>query len=490
MVNFKQPRGPNTLTSGVARRDRSDVDVGTYVSEIDRVMYDDVTGLSEDGKHVRLRVVPDEAEDIASSARYAAYVHESVSSVINQSSIAFSRRGAALGGSCIALEVCEDVPMGCIRLTNAQRHNLRAGTDRPMEFEAVDERLEATDVTIELRLMDDDVREMTTRVESDVARRALQKSLGEIGRVVCATEIFTLSIEGRNYRARIAEVNSLSAEEEAHAVGYHCFRARVHAETTFYVRSSDESRLIIANNQGKERSVRLARREILQVTTRDGETFPVHRSLLRQCISLTGAVRRAGDLGDECEEHVCVQVDVDTDVFDRVLIFLEALALRKTPPAYDIRVTEALALAASTLGCRVLDEYCAEKLGAHASRIREYAWDEIVAHNASGGVWLVIDGMVLDVKRWLPEHPGGDVIIPNQSLNLDAARHFEMYHSSRESFLYLKEFYIGEVSARDRAELVPSPEPAPSEDFIRQLRQYTTFRLVSEPTAVRVHLGQ
>lgn len=55
----------------------------------------------------------------------------------------------------------------------------------------------------------------------------------------------------------------------------------------------------------------------------------------------------------------------------------------------------------------------------------------MLAHNAAGGVWLVVDGMVLDVKRWLPEHPGGDRIIPQQSLGAEAARHFELYHSSK-----------------------------------------------------------
>ena len=52
-------------------------------------------------------------------------------------------------------------------------------------------------------------------------------------------------------------------------------------------------------------------------------------------------------------------------------------------------------------------------------------------HNERGGCWIVIDGMVLDVKRWLPEHPGGDRIIPAQSMNVECARHFELYHSSR-----------------------------------------------------------
>jgi cytochrome b involved in lipid metabolism len=51
--------------------------------------------------------------------------------------------------------------------------------------------------------------------------------------------------------------------------------------------------------------------------------------------------------------------------------------------------------------------------------------------------------MVLDVTRWLPEHPGGSTIIPSQALNMDAARFYEIYHASRESFLYVRHFYIG-----------------------------------------------
>ena len=55
-----------------------------------------------------------------------------------------------------------------------------------------------------------------------------------------------------------------------------------------------------------------------------------------------------------------------------------------------------------------------------------------------GDTWLLLDGMVLDITRWLPEHPGGSEIIPKQSLNVDATVFFEIYHASRQSFLYLK----------------------------------------------------
>ena len=47
--------------------------------------------------------------------------------------------------------------------------------------------------------------------------------------------------------------------------------------------------------------------------------------------------------------------------------------------------------------------------------MRRYGYDEIVSLNARGGCWLLLDGAVLDVTRWLPEHPGGSTIIPEQA---------------------------------------------------------------------------
>jgi len=527
MVNFKQSRGPNSLSSALAAPDVVVVvskEDGTekYISKIDRIEYDDDDGGARDGfvsrcgTHCRLRVVDRDdfdrrrrgrgeggnGERRSSQTTDEALVHPSAREALKTPTVARSGGGKD-GGSTVRFVADSNVERGIVVMTSAQRYNLRAGLDREMEFETceVDEETPLVDATIELCRLPSQTTTTTTtttttKVESDTAREMVRRAFGAIGRVLTVSEVFVIRVDGVECRARVAEVNVAPAEEES--IGYHCFRGRVGAETTFYVKSSDEASLFIENNRGKERSVRLAKRDTVYVNTRDGETFPVRRRLLRGCISLTSAVRRAGELrendeDDDDDNFVTADVDVDTDVFDRVLIFLEALALKRDPPRYDIRITESLADAAETLGCRDLREYCAEKLGAHASRIREYEWDEICAHNAAGGVWLVIDGMVLDVKRWLPEHPGGDVIIPNQSLGLDAARHFEMYHSSRESFLYLKEFYIGEVCARDRRDgRVPVPEPPASEDFLRQLRLYTTFRFAPENAekTTRAHLGQ
>ena len=74
-----------------------------------------------------------------------------------------------------------------------------------------------------------------------------------------------------------------------------------------------------------------------------------------------------------------------------------------------------------------------------------------------------------------------------------------MYHASRESFLYLRDFYRGEIHPDDRAS-VPhggadkasgrAAEP-PGPDFMLQLREYTEgFRLKGlAPGMTHNHLG-
>lgn len=207
------------------------------------------------------------------------------------------------------------------------------------------------------------------------------------------------------------------------------------------------------------------------VNTSDDELFVVHKSVLRPCIALTAAIRAAGPSGG-----TSVTVDVGCLVFDRVLLFLEALAQGRAAPEFAITLLDDLAAAARTLGLRSLEDACATRLGEFTTRLREYSFEEIKARNAAGECLLLVDGMVLDVTRWLPEHPGGSTIIPTQALNMDAARFYELYHSSRESFLYVRHFYCGEVRPQDRA-LVPQPQPGPSDDFLAQLALFTPFRL-------------
>jgi len=99
----------------------------------------------------------------------------------------------------------------------------------------------------------------------------------------------------------------------------------------------------------------------------------------------------------------------------------------------------------------------------------------------------------LDVSRWLEEHPGGSSIIPEQALNIDCTVFFELYHASRQSFLYLKEFYIGELAQEDfplvqqytleskssRGDAMNDQVYA-SDAFMEQLSRVTSWRLKPE----------
>ena len=172
------------------------------------------------------------------------------------------------------------------------------------------------------------------------------------------------------------------------------------------------------------------------------------RQLLRPCIALTKAVRDR----DAIESQV--SVDIDCATFDRVLLFLEAAAKGKSDSfAFDINSLEDLARAAKWLGCRELHERCMQRLGDFESRIRMHHWADVTRHNDCGGCWITMDGMLFDVEVWLPEHPGGTTIIPKQARNKDCTVFFELYHASRESFQYLREFYIGEIWPEVRTSL-------------------------------------
>jgi hypothetical protein len=109
-------------------------------------------------------------------------------------------------------------------------------------------------------------------------------------------------------RARVVSVNTLPATAAATTLGYHCFRGVARERTTFIVHAEGDGErddvvtrgggLVVANSKTRARDSVAAEaalaREVVRVTTSDGETFPVHRRLLRPCIALTRAIRDAG----------------------------------------------------------------------------------------------------------------------------------------------------------------------------------------------------
>ena len=121
-----------------------------------------------------------------------------------------------------------------------------------------------------------------------------------------------------------------------------------------------------------------------------------------------------------------------------------------------------------------------ETLGSFEGRKRIVRWTDVLQMIDEGRLVIVIDGMLVDVTQWLPFHPGGEKIIPEQALRkADCAYWFELYHATRESFELLKELYIGELDPVDRERLRDEidEDEVPSDEFIEQLREMTHWRL-------------
>ncbi|KAH8074355.1 hypothetical protein JL721_1910 [Aureococcus anophagefferens] len=225
------------------------------------------------------------------------------------------------------------------------------------------------------------------------------------------------------------------------------------------------------------------------VCAEDDEVFPVRRALLRPCLALTKAAQAGGGKYGAVQDSVSVPLDCCT--FDRVLLYLQH-ERRREPFAFDPTLAPELLRAAEALKIRGLEDAANKVLGSFDERVRKapIRLAEVDARNAKGGetdprgeTWLVLDGMVLDITRWLGEHPGGNTIIPQQALGCDCAVMFEIYHVSRQSFAYLREFYVGELH-RDDAPDVPPPATLPpgaataaSPAFLAELRRHTAWRL-------------
>jgi len=145
------------------------------------------------------------------------------------------------------------------------------------------------------------------------------------------------------------------------------------------------------------------------------------------------------------------------------------------------------------LGLESLRDLCCSQISSFESRVRKDSYirlSEVKSRNDNHELIIILDGMVLDITRWIDEHPGGATIIPAQALNIDCSCYFEMYHVSRQSFLYLKSFYIGELCPTDVEELKKGEcDTKASIGFLQSLQSFTeSWRVkVEEDVETQMH---
>ena len=387
----------------------------------------------------------------------------------------------AMGGLVLSVVPTDEVETGCVALSELAQLNCRlsVGTvEKLRRFDARDIPLRSVLCDVRLRFVRSDV----PLAHVDAAALTLALARHFFGCVVTLSELLVLEEQGCELVMRVLEVELDDDDDDgahAHADDVdekHAFRGRVAPTTRFYVVPTDhESGLALQNA-----AVRPARapRSCVKLLSNDGEEFVIAKRVLRPCLALTHVVRGTST------ELLEAAVDVDACTLDRALLFLQLFAHGETQSfEVPLGVVEDLLAAAKVLQFGVLEDHCAVLLGQAQARVRPWRWAEVEEAIAGGRLLLVIDGGIFDVTGWLDKHPGGSKIVPQQALGVDGTVFFEIYHATRESFEYLRQFYVGELLSLDELAKVPPPvahrarggkkRDEASTEFLDALRQVT-----------------
>ena len=74
---------------------------------------------------------------------------------------------------------------------------------------------------------------------------------------------------------------------------------------------------------------------------------------------------------------------------------------------------------------------------------------DVATHSGKDDAWLVIDGKVFDVSKYLEDHPGGEEVLLDR-VGQDATEDFEDVGHSQDARKQLTTFEVGELPPSER----------------------------------------
>ncbi|KAF8402090.1 hypothetical protein HHK36_013042 [Tetracentron sinense] len=103
---------------------------------------------------------------------------------------------------------------------------------------------------------------------------------------------------------------------------------------------------------------------------------------------------------------------------------------------------------------------------------------QVSEHNTSKDCWLIINGKVYDVTKFLEDHPGGDEVLLSAT-GKDATDDFEDVGHSSTARAMMDEYYVGEMDTSTiptKTKYTPPNQPQYNQDktseFIIKLLQF------------------
>ncbi|KAJ8899049.1 hypothetical protein K2173_010047 [Erythroxylum novogranatense] len=109
---------------------------------------------------------------------------------------------------------------------------------------------------------------------------------------------------------------------------------------------------------------------------------------------------------------------------------------------------------------------------------RVFTLAEVSGHNHRKDCWLVIEGKVYDVTKFLEDHPGGDEVLLSAT-GKDATDDFEDVGHSTSARSMMDEFYVGDIDTSTiptKVKYTPPKQPHYNQDktpeFIIRLLQF------------------
>jgi len=76
---------------------------------------------------------------------------------------------------------------------------------------------------------------------------------------------------------------------------------------------------------------------------------------------------------------------------------------------------------------------------------KSYTMNEVASHANKNDCWLVIDGKVYDVTKFIPDHPGGNEILKGCGKDATSLFMGEREHGENNAASYLPQFQIGTI---------------------------------------------